>query len=200
MSDEGQALENPEVGQEQSPQFDPTKVAALVERLDQLEATNKRLLEESKVNKQKAKDYRSQIEAREEDDLRESKNFEELLAVKENRNKELESRLQDLELKTKTKSLQIEVSRHATNAHDMNDVFNNLPKDKIAYNESTGAFEGVDEAVRMIKESKPWLFKSESIPSMASSKPEAKQEKSFEDKVAENPDAALRELLKKQLG
>lgn len=195
MSDEGLAAAQEPVQGEEKPKIDVEK---LLSRVKQLEATNHRLLEESKSHKEAKVQYKSELEAKQEAELLKEKNFEELLKVKENRLSELSGQLENMKKSSMKKDLKMEIARHASDAHDINDIWQSIPKDMIAYNESTMSFEGVEDAVGKLRDGKSYLFKREKVPSMTSDRPgpAKKQEVDTSELLKTDPDAVWGEALK----
>ena len=147
---------------EQEPAEQPTQeidVNALLVRVEQLESTNQRLLQDSKAYKNKAQGYRSELEKKKEESLVEKKDWDGLLAVREQKIEELNNELVNFKKTAAQKELQVQVARFAGDAHDLSDVFASLPQDRVAFNDNTMQFEGVAEAVKALRNQKPYLFK-----------------------------------------
>ena len=98
---------------------------------------------------------------------------------------------------TLKKELHYQVAKHATDAFDVDDVIKSLPKDMLEVDEETLAVKGVDQAVSFVKEKKPYLFDRQVKHGMANARPDGAppKEKSLEEKIMENPNAALTDAL-----
>jgi translation elongation factor EF-G len=142
-------------GQEQAQEID---VNALVARLEKLESTNERLLNESKQYKTKYQGLRTEVETKQKQQLEESENWKELLEIEKNRNFEVNESMKAMKQKVIKSNLHAEVARYAKNAHDINDVVSNLPKDLLNIDEENLRIEGIKEAVETVVKEKPYLF------------------------------------------
>ena len=114
--------------QEQTPTIN---IEALQARLEKLENTNERLLNESKTYKNKYQGLRTDVETKQKTQLEESENWKELLDIEKNRAFELEEKNKSIRTDVMRQKLNFEVSRHASNAFDVNDVINSLDKSSL---------------------------------------------------------------------
>jgi len=128
-------------------------------------------IEESKHNAEKYKKLRDEIAKKEEEELAKSKNFEELLEREKQKNEEIFSKYNDLQKNTLRKSLMLEVAKYATDAHDINDVINNLNKDNIKMDADNFMFEGLEEEINRLKKEKWFLFKQKEMNKMINNSP-----------------------------
>jgi len=159
---------------------------AIMARMQKLEDTNSRLLEESKTNKSKYQGLKSDVEDKEKAQLTENEQWKELLEIEKNNRSNVELQLKDTKKSVLQKELNFKVASLAKDAHDVNDIISALPKDLISIDEDSLSINGVDEAVNQVRESKPWLFVTETKSGMASARPvmtdlQAKQEINDED-------------------
>jgi len=147
------------------------------DRLAQLEATNKRLLDESKTYKTKYQSLKDEADKKENEILTAKEDYKKLLEKEREKSQQLEGKLTKVKSKTLHKSLDIEVSRYAPDAHDLELVKQSLPRDVIDAVEQDDDYSvtGVKEAIEKLKTEKPFLFKAKSIPGMANGKPAAAQ-------------------------
>lgn len=170
----------------------------LLERVSQLEKTNERILDESKQYKSKYQNLKNEVSEKERTQLEESGNWKELLEKEKNRARDLELQTADLKKKTIKSNLRSEVARYATNPLYLDDVINNLPSDLLEMDEDNLTIKNVAEAVEVVKSKKPDFFKTTAASGMVSGRPTADvpKEKTFEDKLKENPRGLLSEVLK----
>ena len=157
--------------QTEQPMTPELDVSTLMARLEKLESTNARILEESKSHKSKYQGLKSSVEEKEKAQLTENEQWKELLEMEKNKSSEFESRLRDQSKMTLKKEINFKVATLAGDAHDVNDIISALPKDLISINEEELSVNGIDEAVNSVRDSKPWLFKQESKSGMASGRP-----------------------------
>jgi molecular chaperone GrpE (heat shock protein) len=172
-------------------------VNALMQRMEKLEATNNRLLHESKKYKTKAQSVNAEKESLEEKTLIESKNWEEILARRERKIQELTSDLEAKDKRVAKKEFEFSVSRYAGDAKDSRDVINNIDRGLIAFNDSTQEFEGIEDAINDVRSRKPWLFKERPSEKTVNHRPPSNgpKEKSLADRIAENPNDVLTDVL-----
>ena len=163
--------ESQEVNEEQKPTEEQVDVQALLKRVEQLEASKERILEESKQYKNKYRELRNNVETEQKQKLEESENWKELLDIEKNRAHTLNEELASTKKRVLKKELNFQVARYASDAFDVDDVINSLPKDMIEIDQESLSVKGVDTAVSFLKEKKPYLFNTGKKPGMASSRP-----------------------------
>lgn len=176
----------------------PDQFNQLMEQVQQLKSSNERLLGESKNWKSKYQEVKGEVEKVEQHKLEEKKDWQGLLDLQKRKTEEIENKYGSLKKETMRRSLQLEVAKYAKDAHDVMDIYSNLPEDQVAYNEQTMSFEGVKDAVDSLREKKNYLFTRPDLPTMASSRPETQKTKSVDDQIKENPKAVLDELLRQK--
>lgn len=176
-------------------------VEALMERLEKVEQTNQRLLNESKTYKEKYQGLRSEVETKEKQKLEESENWKELLEMEKNKKFELEQSYKDLRKKTLREKINFEVARHAKDAHDAGDVISaifNDAKDLVHIDEENLSVSGIKEAVEFVKQRKPYYFDSKKSVGMPSSRPVGEDGRvSFENLSKEEQDKLFVDALSK---
>lgn len=191
MSGEDQSTN--EVAQETTEQLD---VKAVLERLNQLEQTNARLLDESREYKTKYKGLRTEVETKEKEKLEAQENWKELLEMERNKNFELHEKFKMTKKQTLKQKLNFEVARHAQGAFDINDVITALPQDIIEIDEENLEVKNVDQAVAFVKEKKPYLFNSKQSVGMVDGRPKAETgHVSFEQLDVHEQDRLFKEAL-----
>jgi len=146
-------------------------VKLLMERMEKLEATNSRLLEESKANKSKYQGLKSEVEAKEKEQLTDNEQWKELLEIEKNKRSEFETQLKETKKTVLQKELNFKVASSAKDAHDVTDIINALPRDLISIDDENLSINGVDEAVNKVRELKPWLFDTDKKSGQASGRP-----------------------------
>jgi hypothetical protein len=173
-------------------------VKAVMERLNQLEQTNQRLLDESKQYKQKYQGLRSEVEVKEKEKLEATENWKELLDMERNKNFELLEKTKQFKKQTLTQKLNFEVARLAPNAYDINDVINSLPRDLIEIDEENLEIKNIDQAVAFVKEKKPYFFNVKQVTGMVDGRPKSDNGAvSFESLSKEDQDELFKQALTK---
>jgi len=175
-------------------------INSMTARLDQLESSNKRLLEESKAWKSKFQNVKSEVEQRETDQLKENDDFKGLYERKSQEVEDMKGELLSSRKSGLKSTLKYEVARHAKDAFDVDTVIYNLSKksDSFAYNKEESSWEGVGEAINDLRKDQDYLFSKDKI-SMETGRPAKVKEKNTEQVIDENPSAALNSLLEKML-
>jgi len=170
---------------------------AMIQRMEKMEATNNRLLEESKTWKSKYQGLNHDVEAKQKADLEKTENWKDLLEIEKNKRSEYEAQLRKTKKSVLQKELGFKVASVAKDAHDVNDIIGSLPKDLIAIDEESLTVTGVSEAVNFVRESKPWLFQKENRSGMASGRPEigATGKKTYDEFSNEEKDAVFAKAL-----
>lgn len=160
-------------------EFDMDKVMA---RLEQMEKTNERLLEESKAWKQKYKGLNSEVEQKQRADLEKTENWKDLLEIEKNQKMELKNQLVDTRKAVLQKELNFKVAKVAGDAYNVDDVISSLPRDVLAIDEENLSVSGVSEAVNYVRENKPYLFQKDNKSGMSSARPKGESgKKTYED-------------------
>lgn len=179
-------------------EFDIEKFNA---RMEKMEATNARLLEESQSYKTKYRGLRDNIEKEQTTKLEENENWKELLDVEKNKRSDLETQLRDSRKSILQKELGFKVASLAKDAHNVNDILGALPKDMLAIDEDNHVVNGVDEAVNYVRENKPYLFAKNTSSGMMSGRPDGAppKDKTLDERINENPNAVLNEVLANML-
>jgi len=184
-------------GEDQSEQID---VKAIIARMEKLEQTNARLLDESKSYKEKYRTVVSEVENKEKAKLEESENWKELLDREKNEKHQLKDQLSVYKKNIAKKDLHFKVASVAKDAFDITDVISSLPKDMLSLDEESLEFGGIDEAVNFVKEKKPWLFNSGKSAGQTGARPDGTfKPQSMDEKINENPMGMLEECLKDML-
>jgi len=154
--------ENPEVkeGSETKPQID---VEELVKRMEMLERTNERLLEESKGYKDKYRGLRDGVEAEKKQKLEQEENWKELLDIEKNKVSDMSGSLVELKKKVAREKVINKIRDLGANKEYISDVYNNLPKDMLSFDEENLTFDGLDDAIEIVKGKKPLFFEGAKV-------------------------------------
>lgn len=171
----------------------------LMERLEKLESTNARLLEESKAYKTKYQSVQKEKEETERERLEKEGKIQELLELEKNTAAKLRSEVADVKKQALRNSLKFEVAKHATDAYSVEDVINSLPQEMITMDEETMTFTGIQDAVSKLKEEKFYLFKNERQTGMVDGRPSSAkpEEKPFQELSTQEQDRLFKEELMK---
>ena len=169
-------------------------VESLVQRLEQLESTNKRILDESKQYKEKYRSLRTEVEGKEQKQLEDNENWKELLDMEKNKTHGLNEQLQQFKKTALKKELEAQVARKAPDAFDVDDVIRSLPKDAISIDEEALTIKGIDEAISTVRESKHYLFKQDKTSGQTAARPAGQLDK--KELSREEKDKEFRDTLK----
>jgi hypothetical protein len=150
--------QNENVNVESQEQSQAVDVEALMARIEKLESTNTRLLDESKTNKGKYQNLRNEVDTKQKTALEESENWKELLEIEKNKAFELQENNKKIKQNVLKQKLNFEVARHAKNAFDVTDVINSLDKNLLSIDEESLEIGGIKEAVESVMNVKPHLF------------------------------------------
>jgi hypothetical protein len=184
-----------QVTQEAAEQLD---VKTVLEKLNQLEQTNARLLEESREYKTKYKGLRGEVEQKEKEKLEAQENWKELLEIERNKAFELQEKFKQTKKQTLKQKLNFEVARLAQGAYDINDIITALPQDIIQIDEDNLEVKNVDQAVAYVKEKKPYLFNAKQSTGMIDGRPRTDiRDVSFEELSKDEQDRLFKEALLK---
>lgn len=167
MSD-AELHENDENLKAEKPQVD---IEQVMERLGQLESSYNRVLDESKNWKSKYKSLRDQVEQDQTKKLEDGENWKELLEIEKNKAHEMSQQLSHFKKETLKQKIHFEAAKYASDAFDIDDVINNLPRDMVSIDEENLTVKGISEAIGLVKEKKPWLFNNKKSHGMVTERP-----------------------------
>ena len=190
--DKSQELES----KEEKPTVD---VDSLMKRVEQLESSNSRLLDESKTWKEKYQGVKTQKQKEEEAKLTENEQWKELLEIEKNKVHELSSKVKNLTTTTMQRDLQYKVASLARDAYNVDDVVTAISKTgALDIDKDSGSISGVEEAYNRVREEKPYLFNTAKKSGMGSNRPDdmIPKEKSLDEQIEENPNDILASVLK----
>ncbi len=183
---------------EEKPVEPTIDVEALAKRVEQLESSNNRLLDESKGWKEKYQGLKSNVDKENETKLTENEQWKELLEIEKNKVHELSSKVKNLTTSAMQKDLQFKVASLAKDAHDLDDVMSAVSKTGLLQVDSeNGVITGIEEAYNSVRENKKHLFDTNKVAGMGGSRPsgEAPKEKSIDEQIAEDPNKLLGDVL-----
>jgi predicted nuclease with TOPRIM domain len=193
MSGEDQSQE--QVAQETTEQLD---VKAVLEKLNQLEQTNARLLDESREYKTKYKGLRTEVDAKEREKLAVEENWKELYDKSEQSRFEIDEKYKSTKKQVIKQVLRLEVARHAPNAYDLEDIMKSLPLEMIEIDEENLTVNNVGPAVARVQEKKPYMFNNKQSTGMVDGRPKAESgHVSFDDLSSIEQDKLFKEALLK---
>lgn len=186
-----------EQAREQLPNVD---VKGLISRLDQLEKSNARILDESKMWKSKYQSVRTEVEQKEKEVLEQNNDFKGLYERTLAQVNELKGQVTSLTEDKYGTALKYEVAKYGKDAEDMEILeaaVKTKKRDLVGIDKETGQWRGVDLAVEELRKSHPGLF-SQMTPGHESGRPNAivPQEKTLDERINEDPSGFLRESLK----
>ena len=173
-------------------------VEALAKKLERLESSNQRLLEESKSWKAKYQGVKSEVEQQQTEQMQEANDFKGLYEKAMQKAQTLEETLKEEKRSALESTLKYEVAKNAKDAEDTDIVLAALKmkkKDMLGYDREQGVWKGVSEAIEDLRITNPGLFRHEK-PGMESGRPQKVPEKTVDELISENPSAVLSEVLK----
>ena len=193
-----QVDQNPESSevssQESQPEID---VKAMAERLQKLEATNQRLLDESVQYKNKYKTLRTEIEEKQHQALEQEENWKELYESERKKTSQTLDQLHQYKKTALQRDMHYKVAASAKDAWDVGDVINALPKDMLQIDDESNSVGGVDDALTWVKQNKPHLFKQHTGTGMSDSRPKGNSGKlAYEDLNKDEKNALFAKSLK----
>jgi hypothetical protein len=163
-------------GEGQSKVENAQGVDELQKRIEQLEASNKRLLEESKGFKEKYKSSASEVQKKEEQIAMEKGDLQKLLEIERTRTAEVSAELNGMKHKVLSQELRSTVSRFAQDAIDLEDLMNQpafapILKDAVDPETLSVNPDKAKQFTDELRKAKPHLFKAASQPGVVTQKP-----------------------------
>lgn len=172
---------------------------AVMAKVEQLESSNARLLDESKGWKEKYKGLKENVEKETETKLAQSDQYKELYELEKEKRFDNEQKVRELTTATMQKDLQYKVASLAKDAYDLDDVISNISKTGLLdIDKESGTIKGVEDAYNAVRDKKPYLFSNEKRSGMAGGKPGLMipKEKTIDEQIEENPNDILANVLK----
>ena len=151
-------------------------VSEVLERLKALEATNARLLDESKKTKSKYQETLSKYESAEKEKLEKEGNFQVLLEKEMAKNNSLMEEMVGMKKKVLSSNIRSTVSKFASDVYDLEDLlnqpkFSSILSDGIDENSLTVSEDKAKEYVAEVLKAKPYMKKTANVPSTVDTKP-----------------------------
>ena len=186
---------------EQEPKIDVDELTAKVERL---EKSYNRVLDESKSWKAKYQGVRSEVEEQQTQQMHESNDFKGLYEKTLEKANHLEEMIKSEKKSALENTLKYEVAKTARDAEDTDLLLAAIKlkkKDLLGFDSENGVWKGVGEAVEELRVSNPGLFVKEK-PGMVNGRPQSAvpKDKTVDELIDEDANSvlnvALKELLK----
>lgn len=194
LTGEGQGETNDGEGQK-------VDVNEVLKRIEQLESTNKRLLDESKGFKKEASEYKSKLEQFEKKKIDESGDISAKLEHELKEKEKLLSENKSLRAKTLKHNIRNIIGQFAKDVYDMDDFLNqpkflNILEEGIDAENLTISEDAAKAFTNAVLKEKPWMQKKSFQEQVDTTKPNVKEvSQSFAAKSYDE----LKEELKKQI-
>ena len=155
-----------------------------------LVSTNERLLNQSKDWKSQLRAIEQKVDQKETENLEGKKDFQGLYERSLQKIEELSGSVMEAKRDGLKSTLKYEVSKHAKDAHSVDDVIFNLSKNKdaFAYNKEKDTWEGIEDAINDLRTSRADMFDREKL-RMENGRPNKvpANEKTIDQLIEENP-------------
>ena len=176
MSEENKSGE----GQKAEGERQSVDVSEVLKRIEVLESTNKRLLDESKSWKNQAIDLKSKFDEAEKIKIEKSGDEKAQLEFERKQREKVEGENKKLKSKTLEDRIRSTVSKYAKDVHSLDDVLNqsqfkDILKNGIDPENLTIDEDAAKDYVNKVLEAKPWLRKNSSQPGVDTTKPSGKK-------------------------
>jgi predicted nuclease with TOPRIM domain len=151
-------------------------VNEVMKRIEQLESTNKRLLDESKSWKNQATDFKSKLDENEKNKVAQSGDDKQLLEYEKKQREKIEGENKKLKAKTLDQAIKNVVGKYAKDAHNIDDVLNqpqfgHILKAGIDAENLTVDETAAKDFVNAVFEAKPYMRKNSQQAGVDSSRP-----------------------------
>ena len=145
----------------------------LLERVNTLEASKERILEESKGFKAKFQEATGKLESITNKQLEDAGNFEQLLGDERKTSAQLRTDLASSKKNILMGNIRSALTTKAGNVYDVEDLLRSPEAKGISYDEDTMELdhESIDMVVATLREKKPYLFNGRKIASQAAGSP-----------------------------
>lgn len=163
-------------GQKPNDEGQKVDVNEIQKRLEQLESSYSRVLEESKSHKAKAQEYKAKLDETEKKSVEASGDIAKQLEYERKQREEAEGKIKSLSNKTLDQNIRSTVGKFARDVHDLDDLLNQpqfshilksgIDKEKLSVDENAAK-----DFVNKVLEAKPWLKKNMHQPGVDSTKP-----------------------------
>lgn len=168
----------------------------LLKRVEQLEKSKSRVLEESKEYKSKYMTLKQELESKEQQEVEKSGDLEKKLQFLQSKKQELESQYTSVQKTALSKEIYYQIAQNAPDAHDIKAVANQIDHAILDVDPSTLEVKGVAEAIDDLRKKAGWMFKKD-VPNMQSKVPSYKREepKSIHQMSSSEKQVALKQAL-----
>ena len=161
-----------EVGENPSENSEVDRVSEMERQLGELRASNTRLLNESKSNKEKRQELENQLKAERDRKLEEEGKLSERLESEKSRNQELTSKLK---LQTETilaEKLRNGILKLAPKCKDVDLVMKlSQHKDRLVVDKDSLVVDKIEDFINAARESHPFLFEENRLPNTETDRP-----------------------------
>jgi hypothetical protein len=176
MSEKPNVSEHSQSESEHSTESNQVNVTEVLERLKALEATNARLLDESKKTKSKYQETLSMYETAEREKLEKEGDFQGLLEKEAERANRLANEMNDMKKKVLNSNIKNAVLKFGSDVHDVDDLlnqpkFSHILKDSINDVTLEVGEEKVKEYINEVLKAKPYMRKANKIVNTVDTKP-----------------------------
>lgn len=176
MSEENKSDE----GQKPKDERPAADVNEVLKRIEQLESTNKRLLDESKSWKNQAIELKSKFDEAEKNKVEKSGDEKALLEYEKKQREKIENENKKLKAKALEDKVRSTVAKYAKDVHSLEDVLNQpqfkeILKNGIDPENLTLDEDAAKDFVNKVLEAKPWLKKNVSQAGVDTTKPSGKK-------------------------
>ena len=155
----------------EKPTEETVDASALKAEIEALKATNQRILAESKENKSKYSQLKSTVESETKAKLEKDEDWKSLLEQERTSKETLAADLLKVKKQTLKKSLDFETAKYAKDAYEIDDIINALDKNAIKIDEESLSISGVEDAINVLRNKKPYLFNTAKKPTMIDERP-----------------------------
>ena len=171
----------------------------LMNRLELLENSNKRLLDESKSWKAKYQGVRSEVEEKQTQQMAEANDFKGLYQKTLEQVNELKEEVKNGKRESLQSTLKYEVAKNARDASDPDLLLAAIQlkkKDLVGFDREAGTWKGVDGAIEELRKEVPGLF-TQDKPGMVNGRPQSAvpKDKTVDEMILEDPNSVLNKAL-----
>jgi predicted nuclease with TOPRIM domain len=197
MSDQNTSGE----GQNNSGEGTKVDVNEVMKRLEQLESTNKRLLDESKTWKKEAGEYKSKLDEVEKTKVNQSGDTAAQLEYEKKQREKFEKENKNLKNKTLDQNIRSAVAKYAKDVHSVDDVlaqsqYIKILKDGIDPENLTVDEDAAKDFVNKVLEAKPWLKRNIHQETVDTTRPNGKNVGSAKNYASMSSKEIMEDILK----
>lgn len=150
-------------------------VSALQEKIKALESSLERVEGESKKHASKYRTLRDSVEEEKKKELEQSENWQKRFEMEREANEKLKADFEGLKENSLYQDLNYQVSKYAPDARKMERVVSAILDGKgLTVSENGMSFDGVPEAIELLRNEEEYLFKPKQPANMVNKNPSAK--------------------------